>query len=282
MEVLKLVALREHLRQRRTETRPYSVRGVRESDVMDLDPRIIKRGWAAAVKDYVAALKFARDRCGAVRPAVLPARAMLLPMADSLASGKSRYGWLPDLERWFWASCFDQTYAQGANTQAIADAMALAAWQYDRAAVPETIRNFTGAILDELLIDRRPRNEMLVRGILCLLTKLDSRDWIDGDRIRETGEDLEIHHCFAENYTKKAGDDHEDVVVNFAYIKATTNAKIRDESPSHVANRRDVSRTDVQTHAIDYSAFRQSKWEEFKTKRAESLKALILEAVKPA
>ena len=120
MEVLKLVALREHLRQRRAGRR-LTVRGVRESDVLDLDPAVVKREWARAVRDYVAALVFVRDRCGAVRPGVLPSRTMLLPIANALSSGR-RSGWREDLERFFWVSCFEQTYGQGANTQAVADA----------------------------------------------------------------------------------------------------------------------------------------------------------------
>jgi hypothetical protein len=74
------------------------------------------------------------------------------------------------------------------------------------------------------------------------------------------------------------GADEEELVVNFAYVKASTNAKIRDESPAHVAKRKDVSRPALESHRIDVAAFRRADWEKFKTRRAQALKHLILDA----
>jgi hypothetical protein len=287
MEILKVVALREHLRQKRARQQrgrrapAISVRGVRESDVLELEPKVVKRDWAKAVKEYAKALDFARDSCGVVRGGLLPAPSMVLPLADALSGGRARSGWRDDLERWFWTACFAQTYSQGANTQAVSDTESLQAWRADRRAVPDDIRNFSGDLLDELLIDQRRRNEMLVRGLLCLLTQNNAMDWVESKvSIRETHEPLQIHHCFAQQYAKAAGTDEVDVVANFALIRASTNGSIRNESPHHVTSRKDVSRVSIESHRISFNAFKSGNWLRFRDDRARQLKVAILEAVK--
>ena len=102
-------------------------------------------------------------------------------------------GFAEDLERWYWATCFRQTYAQGANTQVLQDVKQLRAWAADEGAVPDVVAQFS--ISDEQLNEGRRLNEMLVRGILGRQIALGSKDWAEGLLMRESVS-LEIHHIF--------------------------------------------------------------------------------------
>lgn len=93
------------------------IKGVREGDVLGLNPELVIESRHKAVQAYANALDFVRQRCGAIRPVLGPSTTMLLPLADQLAPDRARRGDLEDdLERWFWATAFSQTYSQGANT----------------------------------------------------------------------------------------------------------------------------------------------------------------------
>lgn len=142
VEVLKVIALREHMRQRDANIK-LTVKGVRESDVLALAPQTVIDQWADAVQALANAIDFVGSECGAIRKGLMPSSAMLLPLAHMLAPGSAqREGLRADLVRWFWATSFAQTYAQGANTQAVADTRILSAWQADQAAMPDAVRLF--------------------------------------------------------------------------------------------------------------------------------------------
>src|SRR5262249_10246847 len=153
IEILKLIALREHMRQRESGVK-ITIKGIRESDVLALTPETVIASWETAVQAYGAALEVMKERCGVVRAQPGPSSTMLQPLADLLAPDRPQRGDLKDdLERWFWATAFAQTYSQGANTQAVADARALRAWQADATAKPDIVARFR---LDtELLTDGR-------------------------------------------------------------------------------------------------------------------------------
>jgi hypothetical protein len=161
VEVLKVIALNQHMREREANIK-LSIKGVRESDVLNLSPQTVIDHWADAAQALANAIDFTRKECGVIRKGLMPSSTMLLPLAYILGPDKpQRAGLETDLLRWFWATCFAQTYAQGANTQAVSDTRSLSAWQADAAAVPEIVRHFR---LDpEQLMDGRRRNEMLVR-----------------------------------------------------------------------------------------------------------------------
>lgn len=249
VEVLKVIALREHMRQRDANIK-LTVKGVRESDVLALAPQTVIDHWADAVQALANAIDFVASECGAIRKGLMPSSAMLLPLAHMLApGGAQRAGLRADLIRWFWATSFAQTYAQGANTQAVADTRTLSAWQADQTAVPDTVRLFR--LDSELLMDGRRRNEMLVRGILCRSVTNNARDWIEDKRFQDLPDQLQVHHIMPDEFLDKHWDGDKDPVVNFALLTESTNKKLRNTLPKDVLVRPDISLDAIRSHRLD-------------------------------
>jgi hypothetical protein len=284
VEILKLIALEEHMRQRDAGIK-VTVKGVRESDVLTLDPRTSIDHWPAAAQALANALDFVKEQCGAIRKSIIPSSTMLLPLAHMLWPDRPRRAGLQDdLTRWFWATSFSQAYAQGANTQAVADTRALRAWQSDATAMPPSVRQFR---LDrELLTDGRRRNEMLVRGILCRLVMRNARDWVEDRRFQDLGDPLQIHHVIPSEYLDKHYRGDRDPVANFALLTEATNKKLRNMIPRDVLVRPDVSVDAIETQAIKRtnmaqpdSEAPQAFIERFLAERSLQLEEVIYDAV---
>jgi hypothetical protein len=284
VEVLKVVALEDHMRQRDANIK-LIVKGVRESDVLSLAPQTAIDQWPSAAQALANAIDFVRDRYAAIRKGLVPSSTMLLPLAHMLWPGRTRRAGLDeDLARWFWATAFSQSYAQGANTQAVADARALRAWQSDSKATPDTLRLFK---LDrELLTDGRRRNEMLVRGFLCRLVNRHARDWVEDQRFQDLSDNLQIHHVIPNEYLEKHYEGDKDPVANFALLTESTNKKLRNMVPRDVLVRPDVSVNAIETQVIKRGSMSPLDSESpkdfinrFMKERAMQLEELIYDAV---
>lgn len=282
VDVLKLIALREHMRQRDAGIK-ITVKGVRESDVLALAPATVINGWDESVQAFRAALDFVSTYCGVVRPSLLPAPGMLLPVAYvMLQSGTRRHDFNRDLERWFWATSFTQTYAQGANTQAVSDARALSAWNQDANAIPEVVRSFR--FDEETLLDGRRRNEMLLRGLMCRAVRRDARDWAADKRFVELPGNFEFHHIFPDEYLAKHYSGPDNPVADYCLLAESTNKKIRNTHPKDVLARPDIYKSAVESNLIDASWLDQglpagADIQHFLAMRAIRLKESIYEAV---
>jgi hypothetical protein len=139
VDILKVIALQEHIRQRDTGVK-RTVKGVRESDVLSVAAETVIAQWDKAVAAFVNALRFVEDDCGVIRPGLMPSAAMVHPISALLAPDMpEREGLREDLKHWFWASTFAQTYSQAANTRAVSDAIALRAWRADADAVASAV-----------------------------------------------------------------------------------------------------------------------------------------------
>lgn len=287
IEVLKLIALREHLRQKAAGG-PVTVKGVREGDVLELPRDVVMKEWPLAVRAVVAALEWVRDVGGAIRRVLLPAPALLLVLSDVLHPEVNlRDGMEADLERWFRATMFRQDYAQGANTQAVADAMALRAWQADPTKVPEALSAFR-LDTDELL-DGRRRNEQLLRGLMQLTVVRDGRDWCEDKRFRDLNEPLELHHIFPNDMLKDHYEGEKDPVANFTLLTKSTNSALRDKQPKDVLLDPSVANAAIPSHiAVDLAWLKEDaevagnpkKYiQRFLENRARALRALAYEQV---
>jgi hypothetical protein len=286
VEVLKVIALREHMQQREAGIK-LTVKGVRESDVLALAPQTVIDHWTDAVAALASAIDFVREECGAIRKGLMPSSTMLLPLAHMLSPAKPQRADLrADLTRWFWATSFEQTYAQGANTQAVADARTLMAWQNAPSAVPDVVRLFRPNV--EQLLDGRRRNEMLVRGILCRTITNNARDWIADKRFQDLEGKLEIHHVMPDEFLEKHWEGEADPVVNFVVLTENTNKKLRNQLPKDVLVRPDVTRDAIDSHGIDPSALEETPEtsanpkayvDRFFDQRRDALVGMICEAV---
>jgi hypothetical protein len=264
LDVLRLIALRAHL------AGEPNVSGVRASDVLNLKPEAVITRWPEAAAAFERTLRFLSDRIGAVRDFLVPSWTMVLPLADALFDPKVfRKDWDKDLERWLWNAALSNQYSQGANTQAVADARSLRAWHVDTAAVPAVVsssRFYANALLD----DRR-RNESVLRALMCLLIKGDARDWMTDELIRDSKDELEIHHIFPEKFLEARGVKAPDILSNFAVVNKATNASLRNDTPSDVLKRGDVNKIAIQSHRVPMEPMTANDWERFLAERTKLL-----------
>lgn len=287
IEVLKVIALREYLRQRAAGEK-VTVKGVREGDVLALGSDLVIQEWPLAVRSLVSALDFVRTHCGAVRKVLLPAPALLLVLADALhPESPQRDGLADELEGWYWATMFRQEYSQGANTQAVRDAQELRAWQQNPEQPPSRVENFR--VDREALVDGRRRNEQLLRGLLGLTVARDARDWVQDTRFQELQEPLEAHHIFSADYLADHYKGDKDPVVNFAVLTKSTNAALRDKIPKDVLLDPSVKHSAVTSHVgIELAYLKEDAAvagdppayiQRFLDERAVALERLMYEAV---
>jgi hypothetical protein len=251
LEVLKLIALRQHISESGAG-RSSDVKGVKQSDVLMLEPETVQKEWNLALNAYVEGLKFLKERCGVVSSHLLPQPSVPLTVGYFHASDCDlRRDFKSDLERWYWASCFKQTYAQGANTQVLQDVKTLRAWNSDEGSVPVVVSNFT--IAAEQLREGRRLNEMLLRGILGRQISRGAKDWSTGKPVSEAPS-VEIHHVFPADFLKTLRGNAtipKDPILNFVAISGATNKKIRNESPAQVVRRSDIKASWVKTHGLE-------------------------------
>lgn len=178
MELLRLIALLEVLREVREGVTPRRVKGIRQGDVLGLDVEAVKRDWPIALEAYVEALRLVRDRCGVVHPDLMPSPTMLLPIATTLA--RDEPGSQDLAEQFFWAAGLAQAYAQGANTRAVRDARDLET-HLGGGEVPAIVQR--AEVDQSVLLDSRRRNEVLLRTLCCLLVRDGGRDWLTGEQL---------------------------------------------------------------------------------------------------
>jgi hypothetical protein len=270
IEILKTIALLEHLDQRARKTR-ILVKGVRESDVLAVDAGTVRDRWAEALRLYVAALEFVRDEVGATRPQLVPSPAMLLPIAAALGAAADRSP--PDLRAWFWRSVVDQSYAQGANTQAVADARRLVF-----GAATDEIEFLPSPDLSfDVLFQSRRRNEILLRGVLCLLVRSGARDWLTNERLSRATGPLVVAPIFPRRAVAEWGGEA-DAALNLTIMTASTARRFRGKPPSEVVNDPELSTRAVRTHACDLATLRDDNWTEFAQLRHHELSAKLREA----
>jgi hypothetical protein len=251
LEVLKLIALRRWSKETSAGLTP-TVKGVKQSDVLMLEADTVKMDWDVAVEAYVDALRFLRTEGGVTCPGLLPQPSLPLTIGFFMAPDQGqRHGFTKDLRRWYWATCFKQTYAQGANTQVLRDVKSLRAWDAADTAVPDVLAQFS--VSEEHLKEGRRLNEMVVRAILGRQIVNGARDWSDGALMNSLSE-AEIHHVFPQDVLATlAGGSKivKDPILNFAAIKPSTNGKIRNEVPATVLGRTDIQPNSVKTHGVD-------------------------------
>jgi hypothetical protein len=298
VEVLKVIALREHLKQREEldaeKIKKLTVRGVRQSDVLALEPKLVIKEWSKAVKAYSQALQFLRDDCGAIRRKIVPQHTMVLPIADALFGRKSA---LPStsrkkLKRWFWAVSFQRLYARGANTRAVTDAHLLRLWLGRGGRTPDLIDEFS--ITDDSFYTMDDGNDLAIAATLCLLNTLDARDWAAqsakggrGRKLVETPESTElgIHHVFPLEYLAsriKRPRMAAEVPANQVLIDAGLNSSIRNSPPSSIMKSKKVVPSAIKSHLIDPGTMSRDNYESFVRHRSAQLAIEARRAVNPA
>ena len=297
VEVLKVIALREHLKQHdaieKGLLKKLSVGGIRQSDVLDLDPKLVIRDWSKAVTAYAQALCFLRDDCGVIRRRIVPQQTMILPIADAFFSRSSvSPGARKKLARWFWAACFQRLYARGANTRGVTDARLLRAWLRRSGSVPSLITDFS--VADESLRELDEGNDLVTAAVLCLLNTLEARDWATesaksgaGRKLLATPKSTElgVHHVFPLEFLKsRVGRPkaQAEVPANQVLIDASLNSSIRNSPPGSVLKNSKVLPSAMKSHLVDVTKMRTDNYDEFVRDRSIRLAQAARRAVNPA
>jgi hypothetical protein len=282
IEVLRLVAMIEHQRQKNSGKKPLTIKGITQRDVLALKPETVKELWPQAVKGLTAAVEFVNER-GAIRRNLVPQLTMLIPLAYAL-SKRSREGFQDDLSRWFWASTFAESFHGGTNPQAVKDAAALDAWASDPTVVPPVIEDFE--FKENVLLEDRPTHEMLVNGIQCLAVQSGARDWLTNEKFSDlkVTDPLEIHHTVPEKFLEHHHPGREQTIANLSLLTKGSNATLRDTALAHVYPRSDVYQPamDDQCLVSEYGkkvSESPKSIEAFWTARAKALTKLIESAV---
>jgi hypothetical protein len=292
IEILRLIALREHLRQKSAGTSPQTVKGVRQSDILEIKPAIVKKEWTKAVRAYARAVTLAESSWGMIRPRIVPAEAQLLPLADAVydknvRSGSAAHG---KLSRWFWGAIFSRQYARAANTRAVSDAELLRGWLSRRGVEPRYVKEFTIATDDLALVE--DGNEILVKGLCCLLNSEDARSWANSGGgslpglLRDVDSELAIHHVFPKKFMTRKGKQvlrqlpPVDAPANQVLITSTLNSKLLNEAPEHAARNPEVDTRGMESHQVDPKRLDGKKFKQFVSARAASLVPIVDKAVK--
>jgi hypothetical protein len=297
VEILKVIALREHLKQHdeveEEKRKKISVGGVRQSDVLELDPKLVIRDWSKAVAAYAYSLEFLREHCGVVTRRILPQQTIILPIADAFfGHTKLSVPATQKLTRWFWAVCFERLYARGANTRAVTDAKLLRAWLGRGASVPGLVSEFS--VGDESLRELDEGNDLVTAATLCLLNTLGARDWATESAKGSSGRklsltpkstELSVHHVFPLEYLRSRvsrAKVQAEVPANQVLIDAGLNSSIRNAAPSGALNNSKVVPSALKSHLIDPETMRNDDFSAFVTSRSEKIAQAARRAVNPA
>jgi hypothetical protein len=168
LEIIKLVALLV-----RAKEGARNSRGVRQGDVLALDPAHIAKYWHQAVDLYAQALEIVED-FGVSADYLMPSWSMVLGVVGCLLSNQ------PDLVRSWWMSRLRaQTFAQAANTRVVAEFDALVSGDVlvDLAPIDE--------FMEMTALAARP-NGLLLRGLMALMASSGARDPLTGVLLSET------------------------------------------------------------------------------------------------
>jgi len=272
LELLRLIALREHLRQTEARSKGHSVaiKGIRRSDVIQLSAEVVAKDWAAAVKDSAAALRFLAIQCGVASPALLPSRSMLLPVAANIASART-----PKqknlLQKWFWNSCASQTHAQGANTQVVADAkrirsaLTAGSWETDVQGAREAL---------SAISEPRKRNEILLRGVCCALVMRGALEPRTGAPLAEVSEPLDIVPLFRARSAPSSLSREIESIANHIIVSASTRRRMGNGSPSELVQSGVLTKAGLQSQLVSWAALQRDDLAKHVDVRGDLLRTL--------
>lgn len=169
LEILKVIAVWRRNEDRISNSR-NKVTGIRQRDILNIPGEFVARHWGDAVLAYVKALDFLQARCGVLaEPDTIPSEAMIVTLAYLLQGGELTE---EEILHWYWLSIATQQYAQGANTQVIADVEELALARLQQRAS----EGLPVALRDELR-----RNKILRLGMRGLIVQRGGLDPVTGN-----------------------------------------------------------------------------------------------------
>jgi hypothetical protein len=232
-------------------TRPSGVRGVKQTDVLELPPsqvigdrpkEMVLKGidLGASFGALNEAVKFLRDHCGVMEWHLLPQASMLIPLADQFLLPKTQRLQLDQLKRWFFASGLQIRYYGSVNSYVESDCRQLRAWKAsDGEEVPTAIKQLTRDYVNGLSFLQPNSREGAILGktIMSMIIASGALDWRSGQLdLKGLDERIQIHHAVPrEVLLKIRGARGElDPIAVLTPITQSRNGSLRDKSPQDV------------------------------------------------
>jgi hypothetical protein len=222
---------------------------------------------------------------------MLPYTTQLVPLSAVCAVLEDRFEQdtiRRKLAQWYWSGVFGELYG-GANESRFAfDLPEVVAWM-DGGDQPRTLRD--ASFSPTRLLSMQSRLSAAYKGLMALLMKAGSHDFLSGDSIEIASYfdlAIDIHHIFPKAYCEKQGYKRGlwNSAVNKSPLSAKTNRTIGGKAPStylsgiEKGSKMEPARLDdiLHTHQISPVLLRGDAFEEFIRDRAARLLNLIEDA----
>ena len=187
--------------------------------------------------------------------------------------------------QWYWCGVFGELYGGANETRFAFDIQDVLSW-IDGGDLPRTIRD--SSFSPTRLLTLQSRLSAAYKGLMALLMKKGSRDFINGDSIELTtyfDDAIDIHHIFPKAFCEKMRYDRHkwNSIVNKAPLSSRTNRILGGYKPSTyiqtIQSKENVDpmRLDeiFQSHLIDPNQIRNDEFSSFIQARAAKLLDLI-------
>jgi hypothetical protein len=189
------------------------------------------------------------------------------------------------LAQWYWCGVFGELYGGANESRYAQDVVDVPAW-IDGGSPPRTIGD--SGFAPVRLLSLQTRQSAAYKGLMCLLMRKGSNDWINGQPIELTtyfAETIDIHHIFPRAFCLHQQYDERrwNSVVNKTPLSSRTNQMLGGDAPSIYLKRVDKAGTgslaqSLTTHAIEERPLREDDFDGFIRDRASRLLDLIEKA----
>lgn len=190
------------------------VRGLNSKDVLELpaeqiiglpDRPIPGLDLDSAVRALEAAASFLISFCGVVAPALLPQRAMLLPLADQFLRPANKRLSTAQLKSWFFSVGLMIDYYGSVNSYAERDCNRLDKWvNPSEGRVPESVTSVSRDYILGLDLSQPFTREgnILGRTVMAALVAAGALDWSPGQKQVNSHDIVDFHHMVPEQRLK--------------------------------------------------------------------------------
>ena len=214
----------------------------------------------------------------------LPYQTQLIPLSVICAYLQDRfeeYFVKQKIIRWYWCGVLGELYGGANETRYALDISGIISW-IDGGNEPPTVRD--AVFSPGRLLTLQTRNSAAYKGIMALLMKSGSDDFISGDGIELTnyfGDGIDIHHIFPRTYCENNKYEKEkwNSIINKAPLSYRTNRILGGHEPSKyisaIENKHRVRPEDLdkffESHLIEPTLIRNNDFQLFILDRSKKL-----------
>lgn len=260
--------------------------GCKRKNILDLKLADYKANKEALINGFIEAEKFLEaERIFSSND--LPYSSQLIPLSVlctllqeakllNITSNKDK------LKQWYWCGVFGELYGGTLETRYVNDVVGVMEWINGGNIIPKTIQDSFFSPLR--LLTLQTRSSAAYKGIMSLIMKNDSKDFIGGssmDFVSYKKDNIDIHHVFPKKYCESQNYDKKlwNSVVNKTPISYDTNRKIGGIAPSKylakIENDGNVQpqRLDsyLESHLLDVASMRNDDFKNHIIIRARNL-----------